>query len=462
MTAPARSRRFGSHSRSARSRSSPFAVRVAFVVVVDPSVPKIGDASAYHLLGENLARGRGYIRPFDYLLLHQVRATAEYPPLFPALLAIPGPPRRAQRRGAAHLRFASSAACTVVLVGLLGRRVASPAVGLVAAGLAAVYPMLFQSEGILMAEALYALLVTLVLLLAYRAHAQPTVGRFAALGAAIGFATLTRAEGFLLGLVLVVPLCPRNWAAARLANGWSGPESRSASRWSCSRRGRFATPCSSTRSCRCRTTSPRSSTARTVTPTYSGTELGLWRESFSQVGDVARELPQAHACFEGFDIADPHFDEAKVASKHRRDGLTYASHHLRSQPKVMAVRVLRTWGLYAPRQQVNFETLEGRPTRMAVARHAHVLGNAAVRDRRVFVLYRRRALLWPLLATVVTVTIVSALTYGQQRFRIAAEPAILVLAAVARRRCGPAGRRTPHRSPAHPESDERIVSADAG
>jgi hypothetical protein len=31
----------------------------------------------------------------------------------------------------------------------------------------------------------------------------------------------------------------------------------------------------------------------------------------------------------------------------------------------------------------------------------------------------------------VTVTIVAASTYGQQRFRIAAEPALLVLAAVA-------------------------------
>lgn len=33
------------------------AVRVAFDVVVDPVVPRIGDASAYHLLAEQLARG---------------------------------------------------------------------------------------------------------------------------------------------------------------------------------------------------------------------------------------------------------------------------------------------------------------------------------------------------------------------------------------------------------------------
>jgi 4-amino-4-deoxy-L-arabinose transferase-like glycosyltransferase len=438
-----------------------FVVRVAFVVVVDPSVPKIGDASAYHLLAENLARGRGYIRPFDNLLLHKVRATAEYPPLFPALLAIPA--RLGVHSVEAQRIFMSAVGCiTVVLVGLLGRRVTSPAVGLVAASLAALYPMLFQSEGILMAEALYALLVTAVLLLAYRAHAQPSIGRFAALGAAIGFATLTRAEGFLLGLVLLAPLAIGRGALptrARLqrAGVALGVAVVVLLPWTVRNALQF------------HTFVPVSNNVATLVDgancdaTYSGTELGLWRESFSQVGDVARELPQARACFEGFDIADPNFDEAKVATKHRNDGLKYASHHLRSQPKVMAARVLRTWGLYAPHQQVNFETLEGRPhewqwrgTLMYWVMLPFAIGGG-------FVLYKRRQLLWPLLATAVTVTIVSALTYGQQRFRIAAEPAILVLAAVAAVELVEVGRRA-FRPPAPGDSpsDERIASVDAG
>src|SRR5689334_2003726 len=66
-----------------------FVIRVLFVVIVDPTVPRIGDASAYHLLAENLAHGHGYIRPFDKLLLGKTRFTAEYPPLFAAVLAIP-------------------------------------------------------------------------------------------------------------------------------------------------------------------------------------------------------------------------------------------------------------------------------------------------------------------------------------------------------------------------------------
>jgi hypothetical protein len=44
---------------------------------------------------------------------------------------------------------------------------------------------------------------------------------------------------------------------------------------------------------------------------------------------------------------------------------------------------------------------------------------------------KRRIPVWPLHATVITVTIVAALTYGQQRFRVNAEPVIVACAAVA-------------------------------
>ena len=127
------------------------ALRIVFVVVVAPTVPKLGDANAYHLLADQLARGLGYIRPFDNLLLHLHRPTAEYPPLFALLLSVStrlGADTVEQQR--IFLSFVGAG--TVVLVGLLGRRVASGAVGLAAAALAAVYPMLFLPEATLMSE----------------------------------------------------------------------------------------------------------------------------------------------------------------------------------------------------------------------------------------------------------------------------------------------------------------------
>ena len=94
------------------------------------------------------------------------------------------------------------------------------------------------------------------------------------------------------------------------------------------------------------------------------------------------------------------------------------------------MRVLRTWGLYAPGQQVSFESLEGRPRAWQLRGTFMYWVLAPFAIAGAVLLRRRRRLLWPLVATAVTVTIVAASTYGQQRFRIAAEPAILVLAAV--------------------------------
>jgi 4-amino-4-deoxy-L-arabinose transferase-like glycosyltransferase len=406
-----------------------FAVRVVFIVAVDPTVPALGDASAYRLLAEQLAHGQGYIRPFDNLLLHVQRPTAEYPPLFPLLLSLPV---RAGLHSVEQLRVfvAFVGAGTVALVGLLGRRVASPAVGVIAAALAAVYPMLFLGEATLMAESLYVALVTTVLLAAYRAFDHPTPVRFVVLGLAIGLATLTRAEGFLLGIVVVIPLAlwlrdlPRRErvGGAAIALGIAVAVLLP---WTIRNLARF------------HTLVPVSNNVSTLVDgancdaTYHGPQIGLWRETFSQNDTRSATVPQAQACFEGFDIADPHFDEARAARTHTRAGLSYARDHLSALPKVAAVRVLRTWGAYAPRQQIDFESLEGRPRAWQLRGTVMYWILVPFAIAGAFVLRRRGRLLWPLAATAVTVTIVAAATYGQQRFRIAAEPAILVLGAVA-------------------------------
>src|SRR5205085_5912220 len=63
------------------------AVRVAYVLVVARHLPLIGDAQTYHLLARNLARGRGYVRPHELAATGRTLPSAEFPPLFPFLLA---------------------------------------------------------------------------------------------------------------------------------------------------------------------------------------------------------------------------------------------------------------------------------------------------------------------------------------------------------------------------------------
>jgi len=94
--------------------------------------------------------------------------------------------------------------------------------------------------------------------------------------------------------------------------------------------------------------------------------------------------------------------------------------------------VLRTWGLYRVDQQATFGSFEGRPRSWELWGTRYYWVVAALAVAGAVVLGRRcQGRLWPLLSTVVLVCLTSAATYGLQRFRIAAEPSLLVLAGTA-------------------------------
>lgn len=403
------------------------AVRLVFTLAVAPDVrplPDPTDAGAYHLMANDLADGRGYIRPYDLALVATVRPTAEYPPLFPGLLSV------VSRAGgdtvdAQRLAMCFVGAGTVGLIGLLGRRVAGPTAGLVAAGLAAGYPMLFQSDSALMPETLYAFLVAAVLLLAYRAADVPSAGRFGALGLAVGAAVLTRAEAVFLVALLVVPLALLRRDVAVRRRLMLGATAVGATLvlvlpWTVRNYVRFdeLVPVS--------TNVGSALDGANCPEMYDGPFKGLWRYSPN--------------CFEGF--LQPELaagNEASAAEEHRAEGLRYARQHAGEVPGVMAVRWLRTFGFHDTARQVRFEALEWRKARwqtLGMRTYWALLPFAAL---GALVLVRRRPgrpahedsrpRVWPLLSTVVLVSLTTALTYGNQRFRIAAEPALLVFAA---------------------------------
>ncbi len=412
------------------------AIRLAFLAFGAPPVARLGDARAYHLLANNLADGRGYIRPFDLLVVGRVHATAEYPPLFPGVLAV------VSFLGGRSVDVQRVAMClvgtgTVVLVGLLGRRVAGAAVGLTAAGLAAVYPMLFQPDAALMTETLFALLVVATLLLTYRALDRPTVARFAALGVVVGLSTLTRPEGGLLGMALIVPAaawCRHGGDARRralLGVAGAGLAVLTVLPWTVRNYARF------------HTLVPVSNNSFVLEGancdlTYYGPQIGLWRSTFT-MGTKPSADPQ---CFPGFEIDVDNFNEARVAAAHRRRGLDYAREHLGRVPAVMGVRWLRTWGLFRPHQQAQMASLEGRSLRWETVGTWMYWALIPLAVAGFVIGRRHRRLLWPLLVPLFTVSLNTVLTYGNQRFRIAAEPTLLVLAAMALVTLASAARRT--------------------
>ena len=318
------------------------AVRVLYVLLVMRHRALGFDSNWYHDMANNLSRGRGYevrcvVTSCDF------HPTAYFPPLFPLLLAVPA------RLGASSLTslqlFACClGSCTVVAVGLLARRLGGPSVGLVAAGIAAVHPMFFAADGGLMSESLYLLVVTSVLLAAYRALERPSMFRWAVLGLLIGVAALTRGEGLAL-LLLALPVgaaVRRQPISRRLAlSGVAVVMSLAVvAPWVIRNSLTFGEPVL------------LSTNANTVVrgancpSTYSGPMIGYWNFDCLSLGINPLESLT--------------LNEVQSGRRIREAGTRYARTHRGRLVAVSAVRLLRTWGVFDPLQQARLEAPAGR------------------------------------------------------------------------------------------------------
>jgi 4-amino-4-deoxy-L-arabinose transferase-like glycosyltransferase len=353
-----------------------------------------GDALTFHLVAQHLADGNGFRGPFV------TEPTAEHPPGWELVLAF------ADLLGATGFQShrvvgALVGTLTVAGVGLLGRRVGGDAVGLIAAALAAVHPMLWGADVSLMSEPLYGLFLVAALLLATRVRDRPTAGRAAALGAVLGLAALTRGEAIALLVLLAIPLLRRRWkplvAAFAACALVIAP-------WTVRNLVRFDTPVLI------------STNANTVwigancDETYGGALKGHW----------------SYRCFTPM---RPGEDEAEWSVRQRSEGLEYLREHAGSLPGVAAARVARTLELWDFSQSQFLNAQEGRavrPLSWGIRMTWALLLLAPVGG---FVLARRRAPLVEVLAPVVLVLSLAVFVYGMTRFRFAAEPSLCILAA---------------------------------
>jgi len=303
--------------------------------------------------------------------------------------------------------------CTVAAVGFLARRLGGPSVGLVAAGIAAVHPMFFAPDGGLMSESLYLLVVTCVLLAAYRALERPSMSRWALLGLLIGAAALTRGEGLVL-LLLALPIgaaLRRQPISRRLAlSGVAVAMSLAVvSPWVIRNSLTFGEPVLF------------STNANTVVrgancpATYGGTMIGYWSFDCLSLGiDPLESLT---------------LNEVQSGDRIRRAGIRYASAHKGRLVAVSAIRVLRTWGVFDPLQQARLEAPAGRTVggeQAGWAMYAALIPLAVIG----LVVVHRGPPRWPLVGVGVVVTLQTLLTYGAQRWRATAEPVIVTCAAM--------------------------------
>jgi peptidoglycan/LPS O-acetylase OafA/YrhL len=409
-----------------------FGLRAAYIIETRDDVslcqrPVCGDARYYVAQAATVADGYGFVDP------SRSQQTADHPPMtalvlapFSRLLPDADDALLTQR-----LAMAAVGSLAVAGIGLLGRRVGRPAggaaagrsgradaVGLIAAAIAAVDANFWMNDVLPMSEALATLGIVGTLLAVYRFVDRPTLARAAQVGLIVGLTGLVRAELLLLAPITFVPMALRvrtlRWpdrlarvaAAAAVAVAVLVP-------WTAYNLSRFDEP--------------------VLLSTNDGlTILGANCDQMYGLSEAGGTGFWSLGCAFVHEDRIPRDADQSVRSRiYREIGFDYARNHLNELRDVAEYRLLRGWGALAPDQMVYLNAREGRAPWASWTGFVQwwlLLVPALIGAR---VLRRRREPLWPLGSTAIVVTIVLAGFYGLVRFRLAADVAAVVLAAVA-------------------------------
>jgi 4-amino-4-deoxy-L-arabinose transferase-like glycosyltransferase len=387
------------------------ALRVLYVATTLWDKPLGDDAQFYFLESTLLAHGHFFVAPFVYTfsLGRQTLPTAAHPPLFTVLLAV-------AHLAGVHTENAYRVLCcflgaiVVVPVALLGRDLAGERVGLLAAGLAALYPARVVADGDVFAESVYAALVATLLLLAYRTIREPTPRRAVAFGLVAGLAIMTRGEAILLFVLVALAV------VVVLDVGWRrravllGPALVAAvvvvMPWTIYNATRFSEPVFVS------TNEGGTFAGANCAATYNGPAIGLWI--------FGCEFPH------GKPLSG---DDSQQDHALRKQGFAYVSGHADRLPSVVGARIGRTFYVFRPEQSVIADTGRGWTVFVVLAGYWATL---ALGIAGACLVHRRRtAPLAPMVVAVVSVVVTAAVFYANFRFRVPLDLVLIVLSAVA-------------------------------
>lgn len=378
----------------------------------------LNDAAYYHDQA-NLFADHVWFRSSNSLVVDELvggtHPTAFHPPLYSLYLGavswLGGHSITSHRVASAFL-----GAVTIVLIGVLARKLAGRRAGWIAAGLAALYPALWINDTVLMSESMFALMLVVVALVAYRSWEEPgSRRRMFALGGAIGVAALTRSEAVLLLPFVAMPLALgarglHREARLRLLVTATAALTLVLGPWVLFNLSRFEEP--------------------TLLSTSTGAFLHLGNCDATyydpnQIGfphpcDVATGQPDLEV-----------LDESEREAVLRERAVTYIGDNLGRAPLVAVVRAARTFGFWQPGRQV--ETDWRFENRGRAASAAGLLAYYAALPFAVaggVVLWRRRVAVSPL-AGMIALSVVSVMgVHALTRVRVAADVAIVVLASI--------------------------------
>ncbi len=385
---------------------------------------RANDAVYYNGAANNLARGGGLTDPF---ITNQ--PAADHPPLTVFALApiswigdhvVPAAILDDLTNALLHrLTMAMIGVGVVVGIGVVGRRLGGERVGFIAASIAAVYPGLWISDGLIFSETVASFMVVLAIGAAIAARANPTPRNLFLVGVAVSLCALARAELLLLAPIFAlvfVRLREPNWPRrlAVLIAGLAillGP-------WIIYNNLRFDEFTAIS------TNDGLALAASNCEDVYYGSGIGLTSYDAGIGFGSCVELLSPRT--------DPtKVDQSTVSRIYRDRAFSVISEHMRRQPAVVAARIGRVWNLYRPLDMLQFNEGEDREpwaTRAAMLSFFPIAAAAAI--GAIGLLKSRRHDMWILVAPVVVVSIGAALTYGQARFRGPAEASLVLLGAM--------------------------------
>ncbi len=414
-----------------------------------------GDSAYYYIQGRMVARNHWFVDSYGWFASggERFKPSSGNPPLFTMFLGLLA---RIGITSGTGMRVATAllGVVGVVLLVTLTRKLAGPRAALIAGVIAAVYPMLWINDGMLLSETLYVPMILLALHAAYRFWERPGYGSAAVFGVAMALAALTRGEALILLGIMLLPLL---WGLRD--QGWARLIKLAATTWIVGglviapwlafNLTRFADPVLMTSS----TGAVLSSANCDIT--YYGESIGYYGNCFDEYVAKGLLIGKIPGCDQaavdaavidpkGADAAkcwpnSPDLDESQRDKFGRDIAIEYMKTHKRRLPVVMAARVGRMWDLYVPDlgrddeplgQNVRFNwQVEGRGKR---ASEVGVLMFYALLPFAVaggLWLWRRRIPLSPLLSMTIVITVTSAFTFGITRYRVPVDVVVVILGA---------------------------------
>lgn len=395
-------------------------ITINFVVLAFTKDANIwGDAYYYHHGANLIAQGKGWIEPLSYLRDGIAYQAADHPPAHLALLALFSYVGL-DSVGAHQFATILTGVVAIPFFGLAGRRLGGHAVGVVTALIASVHAGFWGWNKMVHSEPSAILGVVLLLLAAFRVVDNAREGVFdwknlAILGCAAGFATQTRAELGLSGaLIIIVVLIGRPLlSSAKKIVAAALVFALTLSPWVLFNLSRFDSPVYLS-------TGFEITFASANCPlTYDGQFKAYW--AIQCVLDYKDEVNAKY----------PNADRSQYMKELGKLATAYVKDHKTEFAKLAVLKIGRVVGLYRLSQQMILDTYpEGRDryvVRLAWGTYFALLPFSIVGG---YLLRDRKRKMLALLTTIGVVLVTCVITFGNTRYRITAEPALVMMASV--------------------------------